>query len=77
MEEVVLVFLKDLMGLACGKTSEMVGLNLLCKHSLGVGDGSKVLFWKDQWTGNGTFIDKYPELFRFARDKDAMVSDSM
>ena len=34
-----------------------------------------VLFWKYHWDSNGTFQDRYPELFRFARDKEALVSD--
>ena len=40
-----------------------------------VGVGSQVLFWKYHWDSNGTFQDRYPELFRFARDKEVLVSD--
>ena len=40
-----------------------------------VGVGFQVLFWKYHWDSNGTFQDRYPELFRFARDKKALVSD--
>ena len=40
-----------------------------------VGVRSQVLFWKYHWDSNETFQDRYPELFRFARDKEALVSD--
>ena len=39
------------------------------------GWGSQILFWKYHWDSNGTFQDRYPELFRFARDKEALVSN--
>jgi len=42
-----------------------------------VGNGTQVLFWKDHWDGSGTFQAKYPELFSFARDKDAQVANYM
>ena len=35
------------------------------------------MFWKDHWDGSDTFQAKYPELFSFARDKDAQVANYM
>ena len=41
-----------------------------------VGDGSNALFWKDHLLQtNGSLRDSYSELFRFAANGDALVSD--
>ena len=54
-----------------GPISGRVGRSLL--HTLVLRWG--VLFWKYHWDSNGIFQDRYPKLFRFARDKEALVSD--
>lgn len=33
-----------------------------------LGDGRKVLFWKDKWVGNPTLAAQFPNLFACARD---------
>uniref|UniRef100_A0A2N9FMZ6 Uncharacterized protein n=1 Tax=Fagus sylvatica TaxID=28930 RepID=A0A2N9FMZ6_FAGSY len=42
-----------------------------------VGDGSKVKFWLDTWCGSSSLKEGYPDLFRIARDKEALVVDHM
>ena len=54
------------------------GMRYFCIiYLFGVGNGTQVLFWKDHWDGSDTFQAKYPELFSFARDKDARVANYM
>lgn len=33
-----------------------------------LGDGRKVLFWKDKWVGDPTLAAQFPNLFACARD---------
>ena len=40
-----------------------------------VGNGRRVLFWKDKWCGPTPFCVEYPSLFVIATSKDALVSD--
>ena len=40
-----------------------------------MGDGSKTRFWTDSWCGTGSLKDGFPELFRIARNKEALVRD--
>jgi hypothetical protein len=40
-----------------------------------VGDGSKTRFWTDIWCGTCSLQDGFPELFRIARNKEALVRD--
>uniref|UniRef100_A0A2N9IF07 Reverse transcriptase zinc-binding domain-containing protein n=1 Tax=Fagus sylvatica TaxID=28930 RepID=A0A2N9IF07_FAGSY len=42
-----------------------------------VGDGAKTRFWTDSWCGQGSLKDGYPELYRIARNKEALVKDHM
>ena len=41
-----------------------------------IGDGSKVQFWLDYWCGS-SLADRYPDLFRICRNKEASVADLM
>ncbi|XP_026417535.1 uncharacterized protein LOC113313024 [Papaver somniferum] len=38
--------------------------------TLHIKGGSAIRFWQDRWIGNKSFKEKYPRLFRFARDLD-------
>jgi len=38
-----------------------------------VRNGSRVLFWQDVWCGDNSLKTQFPDLFRMARSKDAMV----
>jgi hypothetical protein len=40
-----------------------------------VGDGSKTRFWTDIWCGTCSLKDGFPELFRIARNKEALLRD--
>ena len=40
-----------------------------------VKDGSRVLFWHDVWCGDRSLKTQFPNLFRMARHKNAMVHD--
>ena len=42
-----------------------------------IGDGSKVQFWLDHWCGISSLVDRYPELYRICRRKEASVADLM
>ena len=42
-----------------------------------IGDGSKVQFWLDCWCGSSSLADRYPDLFRICRSKEASVMDLM
>ena len=39
-----------------------------------IGDGSRVKFWQDQWCRETSLAVRYPNLFRFCRNKDANVA---
>ena len=38
-----------------------------------VGNGSRVLFWKDVWYGESALKSQYPNLYRMARFKEATM----
>ena len=40
-----------------------------------VGNGSRIRFWDDVWCTDGSLKDAYPELYRIACIKDALVAD--
>ena len=42
-----------------------------------IGDGSRVKFWQDRWCGETSLAVRYPDLFRFCRNKDASVAELM
>jgi len=39
-----------------------------------LGDGRRVLFWRDKWVGNVCLMDEFPRLFLLSNDKDGVVS---
>ena len=65
------------MVLIYGKISVRDGL-FFSRHILyDIGDGSRVKFWQDRWCGETSLADRYPNLFRFYRNKDASVAELM
>ena len=40
-----------------------------------MGDGSKTKFWDDFWCGTCSLQNAFPDLYRIARHKDAVVGD--
>jgi hypothetical protein len=42
-----------------------------------VGEGSIVKFWTDNKCGSCCLKEAYPELFRLARNKDALIMDQL
>uniref|UniRef100_A0A2N9FIH8 Reverse transcriptase zinc-binding domain-containing protein n=1 Tax=Fagus sylvatica TaxID=28930 RepID=A0A2N9FIH8_FAGSY len=42
-----------------------------------VGDGAKTRFWTDIWCGTCSLKDGFPELYRIARNKEALVMDHL
>lgn len=42
--------------------------------SFEIGEGTEVLFWKDNWCGNEELWRTFPGLFNIAGDKDCLVS---
>ena len=62
------------MELVCGKILEGGGilyLGLFCMKL------EIVQFWLGSWCGSSSLIDRYPELFRICRRKEASVADLM
>ena len=50
-------------------------METLAKHfSFVVGDGSRILFWLDKWTGDVPFKILYPHLFLYLANKEACIS---
>ena len=50
-------------------------METLAKHfSFVVGDGSRILFWHDKWTGDVPFKILYPQLFLYLANKEACIS---
>jgi hypothetical protein len=45
--------------------------------SFKVGDGSRIKFWHDSWCGDQPLWDKFPALFRLARNQEATVADHL
>ena len=65
------------MVLVYGKISFRDGLFFSCHILYDIGDGSRVKFWQDRWCGKTSLADRYPNLFRFYRNKDASVAELM
>ena len=42
-----------------------------------ISDGSRVKFSQDRWCGETSLVVRYPDLFRFCRNKDASVAELM
>ena len=42
-----------------------------------IGDGSRVKFWQDRWCGETALAVRFPNMFRFCRNKDASVAELM
>ena len=42
-----------------------------------IGNGSRVMFWRDRWCGETPLVASYPKLFRFCLDKEASVTELM
>ena len=54
------------------------GWHSFSRHILyDIGDGSRVKFWQDRWCGETSLAVRYPDLFRFCRNKDASVAELM
>ena len=52
------------------------GWETFAKHfSIVVGDGSRILFWHDKWTGDVPLKSLYPQLFVRSANKEACISD--
>uniref|UniRef100_A0A7N2LVS0 Reverse transcriptase zinc-binding domain-containing protein n=1 Tax=Quercus lobata TaxID=97700 RepID=A0A7N2LVS0_QUELO len=48
-----------------------------CHILYDIGDGSRVKFWQDRWCGGTSLAVRYPDLFKFCRNKDASVAELM
>lgn len=62
----IISVLEDLNNLA-------IPFNSFCNKQ--VGNGLNTQFWKDKWSGNDLFKDKFPRIFCLEVDKDALVAD--
>ena len=45
------------------------------RFSFMVGNGQRVIFWKDKWCGTSPLCDSFPSLFVLAAAKEVWVSD--
>jgi hypothetical protein len=78
---------KYLGGKTLGQVSKKVGDSHFWKSLVSVKDkflslgsfklasGEEICFWEDQWLGNLTLMEQYPNIFNIARKKSAIVSD--
>ncbi|XP_021995772.1 uncharacterized protein LOC110892949 [Helianthus annuus] len=57
------------------KELDSKGLKLKEKLVVKLGNGTKTKFWLDNWAGGMPFADKYPDLFKIVKNKDAKVAD--
>ena len=46
------------------------------KISFVVGEGNRVLFWKDKWCGSAPLCEAYPNIFAIAANKNALVKEA-
>ncbi|OVA07320.1 Reverse transcriptase zinc-binding domain [Macleaya cordata] len=44
---------------------------------INVNDGRSIHFWTDKWLGNTTIKDRYPNLYKLSRHKDATIAKIM
>ena len=68
---------KNEIGDTYSKTRCLLVYNLSSLKFCEMGDGTKIKFWLDIWCGSCSLKDGYPDLFRMACDKEAMVEDHM
>ena len=40
-----------------------------------VGTGHGIRFWLDNWRGDGSFSESFPDLFEIARHRDVLVAE--
>jgi len=40
-----------------------------------VGTGHSIRFWLDNWRGDGSFSESFPDLFEIARHRDVLVAE--
>jgi hypothetical protein len=64
-------------GVSLWKTIRKEWGNFVKYVNFEVGDGTKIKFWLDIWCGSCSLKEGYPDLFRIARDKEALVVDHM
>ncbi|MFS7975109.1 putative reverse transcriptase zinc-binding domain-containing protein [Helianthus anomalus] len=58
-------------------TLSRCGLDINQKLKVQVGNGKKVRFWKDNWIHNVPLRERFPALFKLAKNKDGMVHDHL
>ena len=64
-------------GVGLWKNSSQGWPSFSCHILYDIGDGSRVKFWQDRWCGENSLAVRYPNLFRFCRNKDANVAELM
>uniref|UniRef100_A0A2N9FN40 Reverse transcriptase zinc-binding domain-containing protein n=1 Tax=Fagus sylvatica TaxID=28930 RepID=A0A2N9FN40_FAGSY len=64
-------------GVSLWKTIRKEWGNFVKHVNFEVGDGTKVKFWLDIWCGSCSLKEGYPDLFRIARDKEALGEDRL
>ena len=62
------------MDLEFGKSLERDGIWCLEKM-VEVGNGTRVLFWKDKWCGSMALCDAFPNLFVVVAHKDTVIKE--
>ena len=59
-----------------GEILSRLGINISEKLKLGIGSGDKTLFWKDVWVGSRSLAEEFPNIFKLAKIKNALVLDN-
>ncbi|XP_021991372.1 uncharacterized protein LOC110888140 [Helianthus annuus] len=60
---------------AAYKELDREGIKLEEKLAVKLGNGTKAKFWLDNWAGGMPFADKYPDLFKIVKNKNASVAE--
>lgn len=66
----------DTYGAGLWRTIRSLWTNLWKDITFQVGNGRNVLFWKDNWNGQGTLQETFPTLFHISTNQNSTIKDT-